>query len=222
KIVFAPPKMSFASSSVGGLKNTEDKIAQAKNSRSEGLRQRQDDVSFPRTGIKDPEIRAPRGPTGGRGFVGREALRDRTLTEKTLKDSTASLHNTHGRGFGHSRSQETTRNNRRDGGVSGKDYLGRTNYSRHQYSDDKSETPEWMNYNPLTDENSKHGENGDFEDKRHFDMQAWKSSMKEQDKERKDKERMRSDKERKESGEKARARSVSRADSSTSWRPGNK
>ncbi|CAG8451566.1 13186_t:CDS:10, partial [Acaulospora colombiana] len=145
-----------------GLKNTEDKIAQVRTNRSEGLRQRQEDVSFSRTGVKDFEVRAPRGPTGGRGFVGREALRDRTLTEKTLKEQTGSLHNTHGRGFSHSRSHETTRNNRRDGGISGKDHLGRANnYSRHQHSEEKSETPEWMNYNPHTDEDSKHGENGE-------------------------------------------------------------
>lgn len=49
--------------------------------------------------------------------MGREALRDRTITEKSYKESTGLLHSTHGgRGLGHSRSHETTaKNNRRDG-----------------------------------------------------------------------------------------------------------
>ncbi|CAG8464691.1 3877_t:CDS:2 [Diversispora eburnea] len=228
-IVLGPPKMNFASSSIGGLKNTnEDKSTQVRAGRSEGLRQRQEDVSFPRTGGKDFEPRAPRGPSGGRGFVGREALRDRTLTEKPYKESTGLLHHTHGGrglGHGHSRPHETNiKNNRRDGNIGGKEHLGRINYSRHQQhqQEERSETPEWLNYNPQTDEDSKNGENGEFEDKKYFDIQAWKSQMKEQDRERKDKEKTKSEKEKKDSVEKGRARSVSRADSSISWRPENK
>ncbi|KAF0462174.1 sequence orphan [Gigaspora margarita] len=222
KIILGPPKMNFASSSVGGLKSAEDKPNQARTGRSDGMRQRQDEYS--RAGIKDFEPRAPRGPTGERGFVGREALRERALADKTLKESIGSSHNSYNRGLGHTRSQDTNKNGRRDGGgISGRDQLGKSNFMRHHHhSEDRSETPKWMNYNPQTDEDAKNGENGGYEDKKHFDFQAWKSQMKEQDRERKDKERSRSekDKERKETAEKGRARSISRADSSVSWRPG--
>ncbi|CAG8509514.1 3131_t:CDS:10, partial [Racocetra fulgida] len=199
KIILGPPKTIFASSSVGGLRSAEDKPNQARTGRSDGMRQRQDEYS--RTGIKDYEPRAPRGPTGERGFVGREALRERALADKALKESMGSSHNSHSRGLGHTRSQDTNKNSRRDGdenltspfnisilsdfnicfvsaggGVSGRDQLSKTNFIRHYHSEDRSETPKWMHYNPQTDEDTKNG----------------------------------------------RARSISRADSSTSWRPDNK
>ncbi|CAG8733180.1 26155_t:CDS:2, partial [Racocetra persica] len=113
KIILGPPKTIFASSSVGGLKSAEDKPNQARAGRSDGMRQRQDEYS--RAGIKDFEPRAPRGPTGERGFVGREALRERALADKALKESMGSSHNSHSRGLGHTRSQDTNRNSRRDG-----------------------------------------------------------------------------------------------------------
>ena len=65
---------------------------------------------------KDYEPRAPRGPSGGRGFVGREVLREqRALAEKTTKESTGPTYGTHSRGLGNIRSHETSRSNRREG-----------------------------------------------------------------------------------------------------------
>ncbi|CAI2181276.1 12939_t:CDS:10 [Funneliformis geosporum] len=178
KIVLGPPKWNFASSSVGGLKIVEEKTAPPRTGRSDGMRQRQvEDLSYMRTG-KDTEPRAPRGPSGGRGFIGREALREhRTLTEKTTKESAGPTHGIHGRGLGNMRSHDTSRNNRREG-IGGKEHSGR-NTSRYQHVDDR-ETPEWMNYNPQTDADTNHFDNGET------------------------------------------TRSISRADSSISWRPGNK
>ena len=64
---------------------------------------------------KDFEPRAPRGPSGGRGFIGREALRERTLTEKIMRESTGPTQGMHSRGLGNIRSHETSRNHRREG-----------------------------------------------------------------------------------------------------------
>ncbi|RIA97039.1 hypothetical protein C1645_814552 [Glomus cerebriforme] len=216
KIVLGPPKMNFASSSVGGLKIVEEKTASPRTGRSDGMRQRQgEDVSYMRSG-KDFEPRAPRGPSGGRGFVGREALRERTLAEKITKESTGPTHGTHSRGFGNIRSHETSRNNRREGIGGGR------SASRYQHAEDRSETPEWMNYNPQTDEDSKRIDNGEASDKAMFDLQAWKVQMKEKDREQRERNEKEKTKERRETTEKGRARSISRADSSVSWRPGNK
>ncbi|CAG8542999.1 13426_t:CDS:2 [Funneliformis caledonium] len=221
KIVLGPPKWNFASSSVGGLKVVEEKTAPSRTGRSDGMRQRQvvEDLSYMRTG-KDYEPRAPRGPSGGRGFIGREALREhRTLTEKTTKESVGHTHGTHGRGFGNMRSHDTSRSIRREG-IGGKEHSGR-NISRYQHVEDR-ETPEWMNYNPQTDEDTKHFDNGETSDKTMFDLQAWKVQMKEKDREQRERNEKEKTKERKETSEKGRARSISRADSSISWRPGNK
>jgi len=59
--------------------------------------------------------RAPRGPSGGRGFIGREALRERALTEKIMKEPIGPTHGMHSRGLGNIRSHELSRNNRREG-----------------------------------------------------------------------------------------------------------
>lgn len=189
---------------------------------------------------KDFEPRAPRGPSGGRGFVGREALRERALAEKVTKESTGPTHGTHSRGLGNIRSHETSRNNRREGkdnyygNFNSKITLefiyyfhthigigGGRNTSKYQ-ADDRSETPEWMNYNPQTDEDTKRIDNGEAGDKAMFDLQAWKVQMKEKDREQRERNEKEKTKERRETTEKGRARSISRADSSASWRPGNK
>ncbi|GES92586.1 hypothetical protein GLOIN_2v610490 [Rhizophagus clarus] len=215
KIVLGPPKMNFASSSVGGLKIVEEKIAPPRAGRSDGMRQRQgEDISYVRSG-KDFEPRAPRGPSGGRGFVGREALRERALAEKVTKESTGPTHGTHNRGLGNIRSHETSRNNRREGIGGGR------NTSKYQ-AEDRSETPEWMNYNPQNDEDTKRIDNGETGDKAIFDLQAWKVQMKEKDREQRERNEKEKTKERKDITERGRARSISRADSSVSWRPGNK
>jgi hypothetical protein len=193
---------------------------------------------------KDFEPRAPRGPSGGRGFVGREALRERALTERIMKESTGSTHGMHSRGLGNIRPHETSRNNRREGrdnyyeninskfalnlynsshiyiGIGGKEYSGR-NISKYQHAEDRLETPEWMNYNPQTDEDIRRIDNGETSDKM-FDLQAWKVQMREKDREQRERNEKEKTKERRETTEKGRARSISRADSSVSWRPGNK
>jgi len=219
KIVLGPPKMNFASSSVGGLKIVEEKTASPRTNRSDGMRQRQgEDISYVRSG-KDFEPRAPRGPSGGRGFVGREVLRERALTEKVTKESAGPSHGMHSR-LGHIRSHETSRNNRREG-IGGKDHSGR-NTSKYQHAEDRSETPEWMNYNPQTDEDTRRIDNGEASDKTMFDLQAWNVQMREKDREQRERNEKEKTKERREPTEKGRARSISRADSSVSWRPGNK
>jgi len=106
-------------------------------------------------------------------------------------------------------------------GIGGKEHSGR-NASRYQHAEDRSETPEWMNYNPQTDEDTKHIDNGETSDKAMFDLQAWKVQMKEKDREQRERNEKEKTKERRETTEKGRARSISRADSSISWRPGNK
>jgi hypothetical protein len=97
--------------------------------------------------------------------------------------------------------------------------LHRTSNSRHHnYQDERSETPEWMNYNPQTDETITKGKRND-EDNQAFidDIQAWKSRMREQEK-----HKQRVEKDRKDTNERGRSRSMSRADSSVSWRADSK
>jgi hypothetical protein len=79
-----------------------------------------------------------------------------------------------------------------------------------------------LNYNPQTDEDTKRIDNGEVGDKAMFDLQAWKVQMKEKDREQRERNEKEKTKERRETTEKGRARSISRADSSVSWRPGNK
>src|ERR1051325_564754 len=69
-------------------------------------------------------------------------------------------------------------------GIGGKEHAGR-NASKYQHAEDRSETPEWMNYNPQTDEDTKRIDNGEVNDKAIFDLQAWKVQMKEKDREQK-------------------------------------
>src|SRR4051812_3916053 len=79
-----------------------------------------------------------------------------------------------------------------------------------------------MNYNPQTDEDTRRIDNGEASDKTMFDLQAWKVQMREKDREQRERNEKEKTKERREPTEKGRARSISRADSSVSWRPGNK
>ncbi|CAG8499331.1 1078_t:CDS:10 [Ambispora leptoticha] len=145
KIVLGPPKMNFASSSIGGLKIAEDKSAAvpSRAARTDGIRQRQgeENGSLLRSTGKDFEPRAPRGPTGGRGFVGRENLRQKLMSDKSSKDinesrdardmremrDTSTLSNGahHSRMTGSSlRTQDLPRGNRREhSGVGGKENL---------------------------------------------------------------------------------------------------
>jgi len=79
-----------------------------------------------------------------------------------------------------------------------------------------------LNYNPQTDEDTKRIDNDEVSDKSMFDLQAWKVQMKEKDREQRERNEKEKTKERREPTEKGRARSISRADSSVSWRLGNK
>ena len=97
--------------------------------------------------------------------------------------------------------------------------LHKTSNSRHHnYQEDRSETPEWMNYNPQTDETMKKGKKNDDDNKAFIDdIQAWKLKMREQEK-----HKQRVEKDRKDPNERSRPRSMSRADSSVSWRADSK
>src|SRR5438128_541805 len=77
----------------------------------------EDVISYVRPSGKDFEPRAPRGPSGGRGFVGREALRERALAEKLSKETREpiGLSNGHSRINGPMRPQDLSRANRREG-----------------------------------------------------------------------------------------------------------
>ncbi|CAG8491756.1 9914_t:CDS:10 [Paraglomus occultum] len=210
KIVLGPPKMNFASTSLVGLKASGEKLSTRSN-RTDGSRRQTDDLIYTKPSNKEFEPRAPRGPTGGRGFVGREALRERNLAEKASKEVNTFSSNTNGRLTAGARPHETTR--------VGMGHKDKTSNSRHHnYQEERSETPEWMNYNPQTDETMKKGKKNDDDNKAFIDdIQAWKQKMREQEK-----HKQRVEKDRKDPNERSRPRSMSRADSSVSWRADSK
>ncbi|CAG8445471.1 6485_t:CDS:2 [Ambispora gerdemannii] len=129
----------------GGLKITEDKSAAvpSRPTRTDGIRQRQgeENGSLLRPTGKDFEPRAPRGPTGGRGFVGREVLRQKSMADKSSSRDineprdTRDMRDTngahHSRMTGSLRTQDLSRGNRRENsGVGGKENLVKSGRAR--------------------------------------------------------------------------------------------
>ncbi|KAH7051584.1 hypothetical protein BKA57DRAFT_503356 [Linnemannia elongata] len=218
RIVLGPPKMSFASSSLGGLKRSD-----------EGL-----------SGFKK-EGRTPRGPPSileqGFGRETIEKLSSHKLPKVTPKDITGLLSGMERRRMDAPRSnnssltgsrQSTSLSGSRMGGAptartsgqmmssSNNPLLSNGNggggvglNSRVQRSD----APEWMSYNPDSDGMAKEGDDGSDQPAFVDDIQAWKARMKEH-------ERREKEKELNQGQSRADPKGPSRADSSSSWRSG--
>ncbi|KAF9907480.1 hypothetical protein EC991_010860 [Linnemannia zychae] len=222
RIVLGPPKMSFASSSLGGLKRSDDGLSGFKKS-----------LETPREG------RTPRGPPSileqGFGRETIEKLSSHKLPKVTPKDITGLLSGME------RRRMDTPRNNnssmtgsRPSTGLSGtrvgtlsttrtsgqlmsssaNPLLGNGNgsggiglASRTQRSD----APEWMSYNPDSDGLAKEGDDGSDQPAFVDDIQAWKARMKEH-------ERREKEKELNQGQNRTDPKAPSRADSSASWR----
>ncbi|KAG0064527.1 hypothetical protein BGZ90_002169 [Linnemannia elongata] len=219
RIVLGPPKMSFASSSLGGLKRSD-----------EGL-----------PGFKKSEGRTPRGPPSileqGFGRETIEKLSSHKLPKVTPKDITGLLSGMERRRMDAPRSnnssltgsrQSTSLSGSRMGGAptartsgqmmssSNNPLLSNGNggggvglNSRVQRSD----APEWMSYNPDSDGMAKEGDDGSDQPVFVDDIQAWKARMKEH-------ERREKEKELNQGQSRADPKGPSRADSSSSWRSG--
>ncbi|KAG0085658.1 hypothetical protein BGZ92_008821 [Podila epicladia] len=242
RIILGPPKMSFASSSLGGMKRSDEGLSGFKKA-----------MEAPR------ESRAPRGPPSAleHGF-GRDTIEKlsshKLLPKVTPKDITGLLSgmdrrrpdaSRSGAGLTGSRQSSTTpgttskfgsskpagqylstpnpllSNNGNSygngsggaGGSGGGSGSGSSLASRTQQ---RSDAPEWMNYNPDSEMGAKDEEGGEANPQAFVDdIQAWKARMKEH--ERREKE--------KENGGPVRDRPdtkvPSRADSSSSWRSPN-
>ncbi|KAG0346582.1 hypothetical protein BG004_001383 [Podila humilis] len=233
RIVLGPPKVSFASSSLGGMRRSDDGISGFKKA-----------LDTPR------ETRAPRGPPSAleHGF-GRDTIEKlsshKLLPKVTPKDITGLLSGMDRRRPNDNSRSGTgltsgTRQSSMASGSSSKfnpslkpagQFLstpnpllsstsssngnggGSSGYGRVQQ---RSDAPEWMNYNPDAESDTKEDEEGESNPQAFVDdIQAWKARMKEH--ERREKE--------KENGVPVRDRqdpkAPSRADSSSSWRSPN-
>ncbi|KAF8934306.1 hypothetical protein BGZ58_005801 [Dissophora ornata] len=225
RIVLGPPKMSFASSSTGGLKRSEDSLTGFKKS-----------LETPR------ENRTPRGPPSAleQGFTREtiEKLSSHKLLKVTPKDITGLLSgmdrrpsrantsltgsrasanapgsriSTSGRASGQTLSTSNSSLNSHNG-VSNSSINNIGLGSRSQRSD----APEWMSYNPESEVTTKEGENGGEPQGFVDDIQAWKARMKEHERREKEKETSAQN----QRDNKPDPRLPSRADSSSSWRSG--
>ncbi|KAG0262087.1 hypothetical protein BG011_000362 [Mortierella polycephala] len=196
RIVLGPPKMSFASSSLGGMKRSDDNLSGFKKP-----------LETPREG------RNPRGPpsTLEQGF-GRETIEKlsshKLLPKVTPKDITGSRQGStasSGSRIGSStrtsgQPMSTSNNSLSSNGIGSGSGIGLGSRSQ------RSDTPEWMSYNAELDEFAKEG-GGDGEQQVFMDdIQIWKARMKEHERREKEKEARLDPK------------GLSRADSSSSWR----
>ncbi|KAI7823189.1 hypothetical protein BC939DRAFT_166163 [Gamsiella multidivaricata] len=227
RIVLGPPKMSFASSSLGGLKRSEDSLSGLKKS-----------LETPR------ENRTPRGPPSAleQGF-GRETiekLSSHKLPKVTPKDITGLLSGMDRRRLDPSRNSSSltgsrtstnsttsrvgslTRSSGQPLSSSATSLSSSTNNSNINnsngiglsYRTQRSDAPEWMSYNPESESMTKESESGGEPQVFVDDIQAWKARMKEHERREKEKETstlIQRD-------NKQDPRLPSRADSSSSWR----
>ncbi|KAF8972860.1 hypothetical protein BGZ46_010004 [Entomortierella lignicola] len=217
RIVLGPPKMSFASSSYGGLKRSEDGLS-----------------GFKKTLDGPRENRSPRGPPSAleQGFAREtiEKLSSHRLPKVTPKDISGLLSGMERRP---SRPNSSTLTGSRPTSSSTSSRLGSTTRTSGQPLSasstslnninsngmgfgskvQRSDAPEWMSYNPDSENASNDGENN--QDSQVFvdDIQAWKARMKEHERREKEKETpIQNQRENKD------PRTPSRADSSSSWR----
>ncbi|RUS20337.1 hypothetical protein BC937DRAFT_95467 [Endogone sp. FLAS-F59071] len=211
-IVLGPPKMNFASSLFGGLKQSEEKfplpVAKASGAPSStaGSRQRQEDTKSVKDAVNGKERTEPRAPKGPSSLGERGFTRDRSAaTEKSSAFR-----------------ERDNRSTAREGSVPSSSEAIERDYSSmpNRFSWKEEKTPEWMDYNPEKEEiepkrTSKEADMKDSDGKEFInDLEAWKSRMKEQD--RREKEKLRRESESK--IERYTPRDSSRADSSSSWR----
>ncbi|KAG0009311.1 hypothetical protein BGZ80_002522, partial [Entomortierella chlamydospora] len=220
RIVLGPPKMSFASSSFSGLKKAEDGPS-----------------GFKKTLDSSRENRSPRGPPSAleQGF-GRETiekLSSHKLPKVTPKDITGLLSGMDRRRHDPSRLNSSTLTGSRTATSSTSSRLGSatrtsgqpmstSNTSMNSSSSNgiglgskiqRSDAPEWMSYNPESENLANDGENNGEPQAFVDDIQAWKARMKEHEKREKEKETSnQSQRDNKD------PRVPSRADSSSSWR----
>ncbi|KAF9565149.1 hypothetical protein EC968_004241 [Mortierella alpina] len=219
RIVLGPPKMSFASSSLPGMKRSDDALSGFKKS-----------MEAPREG------RAPRGPPSAleQGF-GRETIEKlsshKLLPKVTPKDITGLLSGMDRRRVDPSRSGAASSGSRQ-GTTSSGSRIGSTVRVSGQFTpspsgslsnngggssitsrSQRSDAPEWMSYNPEAEGVAKEGE-GDGEQQLFVDdIQAWKARMKEHERREKEKEAQSQSQQ-----TKVDPKAPSRADSSSSWR----
>ncbi|CAO3571664.1 unnamed protein product [Mortierella alpina] len=219
RIVLGPPKMSFASSSLPGMKRSDDALSGFKKS-----------METPREG------RAPRGPPSAleQGF-GRETIEKlsshKLLPKVTPKDITGLLSGMDRRRVDPSRSN-TGSSGSRQGTNSAGSRIGSAIRVSGQFTpspsgslnnngsgssfasrSQRSDAPEWMSYNPDAEGTAKEGE-GDGEQQQFVDdIQAWKARMKEHERREKEKETQSQSQQ-----TKSDPKAPSRADSSSSWR----
>ncbi|KAI1291525.1 hypothetical protein EDD11_008859 [Mortierella claussenii] len=219
-----PPKMSFASSSLGGLKRSEDGLSGFKKA-----------LDTPR------ESRTPRGPPSAleQGF-GRETiekLSSNKLPKVTPKDITGLLSGMDRRRPDPSRSGNSTLTGSRTSTTTSTSRLGASTRTSGQSLSSSSsnplgslsgsslglglgsrmqklDAPEWMSYNPDSESTSKDGEGSSEPQVFVDDIQAWKARMKEHERREKEKE-MSAQNQR---DGKPDHKGPSRADSSSSWR----
>ncbi|ORZ19152.1 hypothetical protein BCR41DRAFT_395293 [Lobosporangium transversale] len=229
RIILGPPKMSFASSSLGGLKRSEDGLS-----------------GFKKTLDSSRENRTPRGPSSAleQGF-GRETiekLASHKVPKVTPKDITGLLSGMDRRRPDPLRSNNTSLAGARTGtgssssrvsglsrisgqplstsgnplaNVSGSTLgLGLGAKTHVQTQTQRSDAPEWMSYNPDSENASKEGESNSEPQVFVDDIQAWKARMKEH--ERREKEKEASVQSQRDSRQEIKG--PSRADTSTSWR----
>ncbi|KAF9349344.1 hypothetical protein BGX26_012351 [Mortierella sp. AD094] len=220
RIVLGPPKMSFASSSFGGLKRAEDGLS-----------------GFKKTLDSPRENRSPRGPPSAleQGF-GRETiekLSSHKLPKVTPKDITGLLSGMDRRRHDPSRLNSSTLTGSRTAASSTSSRLGSATRTSGQPMStsstslnssnnngiglgskiQRSDAPEWMSYNPESENPANEGENNGESQVFVDDIQAWKARMKEH--ERREKEKETSSQSQRDNKD---PRLPSRADSSSSWR----
>ncbi|KAF9948558.1 hypothetical protein BGZ65_007985, partial [Modicella reniformis] len=227
RIVLGPPKMSFASSSLGGMKRSEDNLS-----------------GFKKTLETSRENRSPRGPSSvleqGFGRETIEKLSSHKLPKVTPKDITGLLSGMDRRRLDPSRSNPSLTGSRTSTGSSttrigvptktqGQSLtasasntsmnsigISSTNGNGLGFGSkvQRSDAPEWMSYNPESESTTKVESTSEpvFVD----DIQAWKARMKEH--ERREKEKESGIQNQRDSKQDLKA--PSRADSSSSWRTG--
>ncbi|KAG0228132.1 hypothetical protein BGW41_003543 [Actinomortierella wolfii] len=206
KIVLGPPKTNFASSSLGGLRRTEDGSNGTKKS-GEGIR----------------EPRAPRGPSSAldHGFA-RETIEKlashKLLPKVTPKDITGLLSGMNSRTGSRATSSSSQklgsgRSLNSGGGSSAGNGIGLSSNitTNSSMRTQRSDAPEWMTYDPETQPTSRET-NGDGSQEFVDDIQAWKARMKEHERREREKEAAAA------SNKDRDTKQPSRADTSTSWR----
>ncbi|KAF9974294.1 hypothetical protein BGZ73_002310 [Actinomortierella ambigua] len=185
KIILGPPKTNFASSSLGGLRRSDDGSNGTKKT-GEGVR----------------EPRAPRGPSSAleHGFA-RETIEKlashKLLPKVTPKDITGLLSGMNSRTTSRttlSSSQKlsggrnlNSSNSTPGNGFNTNNNISNSNATHSGLRTHRSDAPEWMTYDPDAQSSSRET-NGDGPQDFVDDIQAWKARMKEHERREREKE----------------------------------